>query len=317
MDGITTMATRQITREVFQQYGKPGDTLKLWTEFMNVDGFLINPAKVAEHLETTPEQQPIAQIFWGTEETLIKAAVSIEHTYGNLFSGIELNTGCPSNAVMKCGWWSELMKNKKKTLTIIKHLSASLQRLPFSIKARAGLNDEDLPAQQEFLIEASQYCSSISIHGRTLKQLYGGEANWKFIQQTKQRLLNPACLVFWNGGIASYDQAIEYQERYGLDGVMIGQAAIGNPWIFTLHQPSNAEKLEVILKHLELHLTPSSRMHFSGEEEKADRLRHRLVEFRKFLFAYVKGIPGSREWKNSLLSISDYDQMKAEICKFL
>ncbi len=84
---------------------------------------------------------------------------------------------------MKSGGGSELMKNREKTLNIIKKLSGSLKYLPFSIKARTGINTLDKPAQKAFLIEASKYCSKISIHGRTLKELYGGEVDWDWIAE--------------------------------------------------------------------------------------------------------------------------------------
>jgi tRNA-dihydrouridine synthase B len=188
MDGITTCSTRLLTKEIFEKYSAPEDTLMLRTEFMNVEGFLINPEKVIKHLQTTPDQMPIAQIYGGNEKTLIEAAVKIEREYGEYFSGIELNTGCPSNTVMKCGGGSELMKNRKKTLTSIQHLSEKLTNLPFSIKTRIGLNETDKDEQADFIIESSKFCSKISIHGRTLKQLYTGEADWDFIQHIAQHI---------------------------------------------------------------------------------------------------------------------------------
>ncbi|MDR2415641.1 MAG: hypothetical protein LBD75_03380 [Candidatus Peribacteria bacterium] len=86
MDGITTCATRLLTKEIFETYGHPNDKLMLRTEFMNVDGFLINPENVVQHLQTTLDQQPIAQIYGGNENILIEAATKIEHSYGDLFS---------------------------------------------------------------------------------------------------------------------------------------------------------------------------------------------------------------------------------------
>jgi tRNA-dihydrouridine synthase len=86
MDGITTCATRLLTKEIFDHYGNVDDTFQLWTEFMNVDGFLINPEKVVRHLQTTPGQLPLAQIYGGNEETLVEAAMKIEREYGERFS---------------------------------------------------------------------------------------------------------------------------------------------------------------------------------------------------------------------------------------
>ena len=125
MYGITTCATRLLTKEVFETYGKKTDELLLWTEFMNVDGFLINPRKVIKHLLTTREQRPIAQIYGGNSDTLLEAARKIQSEYASFFSGIELNTGCPSTTVMKIGGGSDMMKNRDETLKIIQQLSAT------------------------------------------------------------------------------------------------------------------------------------------------------------------------------------------------
>ena len=119
MDWITNCATRLITKDIFEKYWKENDSLKLWTEFMNVDGFLINPHQVIKHALTTQWQKPILQIYWWKEETLIKATEKIQSEYADLYIWIELNTWCPSNTVMKIGWWSDMLKDKEKTLKII------------------------------------------------------------------------------------------------------------------------------------------------------------------------------------------------------
>jgi tRNA-dihydrouridine synthase B len=299
---------------------------------MNVDGFLINPDNVIKHLLTTPDQKPIAQIYGGNEKTLIEATVKIENDYADLFSGIELNTGCPSTTVMKCGGGSDMLKEKKKTLTIIQHLSERLKHFSFSLKSRTGLNEEDKKEQLNFLVEASQYCSKISIHGRTLKQLYSGEADWDFIQQVHQTVRHhqTPCEIIGNGGITTYEQTQEYSERYTLDGIMIGQAAIGNPWIFTPHSPTKEEKLETILRHLDLSVacdqlflrhcpvniclsTEELEEQIQKNRKNADFAPHTVVEFRKFLFQYIKGIPESRERKTQMLQVKQYREVRAMI----
>jgi hypothetical protein len=92
MDGVTNCATRLITKKVFDNYHSNDDTLQLWTEFMNADGFIINPSKVIRHIMTTPDQKPIAQIYGGNQKTLWQTAEILVHHYQDLFSGIELNT---------------------------------------------------------------------------------------------------------------------------------------------------------------------------------------------------------------------------------
>lgn len=92
MDGITNCATRLITRQIFEQYKHPDDELQLWTEFMNADGFIINPSKVVRHIMTTLGQKPIAQIYGGNAKTLFQTAEILVYQYADQFSGIELNT---------------------------------------------------------------------------------------------------------------------------------------------------------------------------------------------------------------------------------
>ena len=210
MDWITNCTTRLITKQIFDKYWKKEDVLGLRTEFMNVDWFLINPHQVIKHALTTPWQKPILQIYWWKEETLIETVEKIQNEYSELFSWIELNTWCPSNTVMKVGWWSDMLKDKEKTLKIIQKLSAIQGPLPFSLKTRAGLNELDKAEQLNFIVKASHYCSKISIHGRTLKQLYTWEADRNFISEIKNSIeknWNPECKIIWNGWITSYNDA--------------------------------------------------------------------------------------------------------------
>ncbi|MBQ7074652.1 tRNA-dihydrouridine synthase [bacterium] len=232
-----------------------------------------------------------------------------------------------------------MMRDKAKTLKIIQHLSENVQNLSFSLKSRAGLNEQDKSEQLTFLCEASQFCMMISIHGRTLKQGYQGDADRDFIQKVKKNLKNPQCLVIGNGGVRTYDEACQMEQKYGLAGVMIGQGAIGNPWIFCEEEASLEEKREAILRHLDLSVAfdqyfqtfIEERSDFKNffcipgdfrEEQIQKNLKnpdfeaHAVIEFRKFLFQYVKGIPGSKEWKVQVLSLVDYGKVRDEIQRF-
>ena len=232
-----------------------------------------------------------------------------------------------------------MMRDKEKTLKNIQHLSENTQNLPFSLKSRAGLNEKDKDQQLDFLCKASQFWTMMSIHGRTLKQGYQGDADWDFIQKVKKNLKNPQCLVIGNGGISTYDVACEKSEQYGLDGVMIGQAALGNPWIFCGGECALQEKKEEILRHLDLSIAfeqyfqefIEERSDFRNffcippdfrEEQIHKNLKnsdfdsHAVIEFRKFLFQYVKGIPGSKEWKVKVLSLTNYGEVRGEVQRF-
>lgn len=341
MDWITNCATRLITKNIFEKYWKKADSLNLWTEFMNVDGFLINPHQVIRHALTTNWQKPILQIYWWKEETLLIAAEKIQREYADLFNWIELNTGCPSNTVMKVGWWSDMLKDKNRTLNIIKKLSEIQWSLPFSLKTRAGLNENDKKAQLEFLIKASEFCSKISIHWRTLKQLYTWDSDWLFIQKVKEKIKekwNPKCKIIGNWWISSYDEAQNKFSEFNLDWIMIGQAAIWNPRIFTTYKPTTQQKLETILQHLDYSIACDQRfdekiVNKSGEiviqdidipierikntvkenNKKLDFQLHTIVEFRKFLFQYVKWIPWSKERKQDVLRCKNYKELKMQI----
>ena len=341
MDWITNCATRLITSQIFQRYWKPEDSLNLRTEFMNVDGFLINPHQVIKHALITYWQKPILQIYGWKEETLIKATEKIQYEYSELFSWIELNTGCPSNTVMKVGWWSDMLKDKGRTLNIIQKLSKIPWWLSFSLKTRAWLNENDKTQQMDFLVKASKYCNKISIHWRTLKQLYSWDSDRKFISEVKEKIKktwNPNCNIIGNGWINSYYDANNKAVEFNLDWIMIGQAAIWNPRIFTTHKPTLSEKCETVLRHLDYSIACDQRFdekiaNKSGEitvqdlnipferieervkenKKKSGLQPHTIVEFRKFLFQYVKWIPWSKERKQQVLGCKDYQELNNQI----
>ena len=219
-----------------------------------------------------------------------------------------------------------MLRHRPETLETIRLLSQivkSSKNLTFSVKSRAGLNEDDKPAQLQFLTEIAPYCDLISIHGRTLKQLYMGDADFHFIQQIKSQV---SCPVVANGGITSYQQAQELSQERDFDGLMIGQGAIGNPWVFTPHEPTLEEKIVVIKEHLELMITCDLWFEERGEkvenyqlhqptladleklkkEINPDQEYRGIVEFRKYLFQYIKGIPNSREWKQAMIPVKTY-----------
>ncbi|MFZ2150742.1 MAG: tRNA-dihydrouridine synthase [Candidatus Absconditicoccaceae bacterium] len=333
MDGFTDCAMRHITQNIFDKYGNKSDyDFLLWTEFMTADGYDRNPGGVIKHLLTSPKQENlIAQIFGGKQETLVKTAIDIENRYGKYFKGIELNIGCPANNVMKSGGGSELLRDKKNTLKIIKTLQSDLN-IPFSIKTRTGLNQEDKNNQTEFILQASNYCSSITIHGRTLAGGYHELPDRDFIYNIK-KLANKDCKIIGNGGIKSYSELKDYYKHNEtiLDGLLIGQSAIGNPRIFTPHTPDIKELKETVLQHLNLmidyEIQFQKNIQNSGDIKillKNNKLvdtqipqPRLIVEFRKHLFNYVKGIPGSKEFKQKIAQIKDYENLVNEINNFL
>ena len=328
MDWFTDCAFRQIVKEIFDEYGEKGKyKLFFRTEFMNADGYIINPTGVIKHLLTDKNQKNIiAQIFWANEEMLMKCFSDIQKKYGKVFSWIELNMGCPARNVMNTWWWSALLKDRKQTLALIKKLSW-IMKLPLSIKTRTGVDEKDQKEQMKFLIEASGYVEMITIHGRTVKQWYSWEADRKFIYELKKRV-DEDCKVVGNGWIKSYEDIKKIVEN--LDWVMVGQAAVGNPRIFTPHTPSKKELKETILRHLDYMISYENyfqeqkstyknilAMPENLEINKKNPQTITLAEFRKHLFQYVKWIPWSKEFKQKVSTISEYKPLVEEIQKFL
>lgn len=250
MDWITDLPCRVITKKIFEKHNNnPDNKLFLWTEFMTSDWYIANPDKVIKHIIHTSFENPlIFQIFGWNKKKLLDTFMDIQKKYWKNMTGIELNTGCPANNVMKSWWWSALLKDKESTLDIIKTLSENL-KIPFSVKSRTWLNNEDKKSQMDFLIEASNYCHMITIHCRTLKELYSGDWDRDFIYELKEKA-NKNCKIIWNGAIKSHEE-IDKKIKW-LDWVMIGQAAIWNPRIFTNHIPTIQEKWETILEHINL-----------------------------------------------------------------
>ncbi len=326
MDWITDLPCRIITKKIFEKYNtNPDHKLRLWTEFMTSDGYIANPHKVIKHIIHTKVEQPlILQIFGWDTDKLLNTALDLEKKYKNQIAGIELNTGCPANNVMKNGWWSALLKDKEKLLETIKTLSSKLT-VPFSIKSRTGLNDEDKKKQMEFLVKASKYCHMISIHSRTLKDLYKWEWDRNFIYKLKEKA-DPNCKIIWNWAI-KFHEDIEIKNK-NLDGVMVGQAAIWNPWIFTNHIPSKHEIYNTIIEHFELlakyeifksdlnqeniswdKINPKLKnIESINIDSNYDKIYYTPLLFRKYLHQYLKWITWWKELKELCNKTIDFKE---------
>ena len=306
---------------------------------MNADGFVINPSGVIKHLLTITNplaKKPILQLFWWRKEYLLKAVGIILEQYSDFFSWIELNTWCPSNTVMKSWGWSDMLKHRPETMDIIKALSEAIHShsdFSFSVKSRAGLNEEDKSTQLEFLREVANYTDFISVHWRTLKQLYSWDADFSFIKHLKELVKIP---VIANGWVQSYDHAKEVESMW-FDWVMIGQSAIGNPWIFTPYVPSAEERLFTMLEHLKMMIAAELYFQENAKTLKGYKIQqldislldnykeridkntsyHTLVEFRKYAFCYVKWLNHAREWKIKLQSVKTYREFEESVKSLL
>ncbi len=281
MDGYTDSAFRRVCK-------KANPDILVYTEFTSADGVHHNAQKLLEKFRFSDEEHPIlAQIFGKDPETFATAARRLE-AMG--FDGIDINMGCPSKKVVRSEHGVALRKNHDLAFKLINTV-AEATALPVSVKTRLGWsNAEDLI---EFGVGCEQAgAQAIAIHGRTYNEPYNCPADFSPIAELQNRVSIP---VLANGGITSVIDGIAKTE--GLDGFLIGQAAIGNPWVFANTQPATfGEKLPLIKEH--------ARLLFELKGPKGASL-----EIRKHLLAYVRGIPHAAEYRSQLVHVKTLEEV--------
>ena len=287
MAGVTDRAFRFIVREVSDCKGL------MFSEMVSCTGIHYKSPKTLEMLDFTAEELPIAvQLFGSNPDYVAEAATFVSNL--DTVTGIDFNLGCPAPKVVKNGEGSALMRDP----ALAEKVLASLRRstcLPVSVKMRLGWDSEHINAVEIAKIAEACGVDAITVHGRTREQFYSGKADWEQIARVKRAVKVP---VIANGDIrdeASLDAIIN---ETGADGVMIGRAAMGNPWIFKqlshylqtgkkLPPPTLAERAAVIRRHLDLLL-----------EFKGDYIGIR--EMRKHAAWYTKGLIGAAELRDKI-----------------
>ncbi len=289
MDGVTDFACRYITAK----YGKPD---VLFTEFTTVEGLFHAPERILRDFEYSEIERPIvAQIYGATPEYFYKAA-QIVCKLG--FDGIDINMGCPSKAVVKRNCGAKLITVPDLAIEIIRATKQGVadfgKSLPLSIKTRIGYDTNVVEWWMEKLLEEKP--AAISIHGRTLKQMYQGEANWEAIAKAAKIIHQTKTLVLGNGDIASLAEAKNRIEETGVDGVLIGRHAIGNPWIFTGTKPTREERMATAVEHAAYYANRR------GET--------RLASLGKHLAGYLSHFPDAAILRSKVFAAKDFRRLE-------
>lgn len=282
----------------------------MYTEFISSEGLIRDAIKSRKKLDIFDYERPVGiQIFGGDEESLSMAAKIVEVTNPNL---LDINFGCPVKKVALKGAGAGVLKDVdlmvRLTSAVVKSTS-----LPVTVKTRLGWDDNNKNIEEvaERLQDAG--IKALAIHGRTRTQMYKGEADWTLIGKVKN---NPRIKIpiFGNGDIDSPEKTLEYKNRYGVDGIMIGRAAIGYPWIFNeikhfiqtgehLPAPTIEDRVAVCRNHL----------HKSVEWK---NLVVGVNEMRRHYANYLKGLPNIKEYRNKLVtlkSVEEIDEVLNEI----
>ena len=294
MAGITDYVLRTLVRE-------NSSSALLTTEMISSE--FLTQCKGGDIIMRDKTHSPISYQLSGHKPKMIADCAKYLEQYADM---IDINMGCPVNKVVKGTDGCALMRNTDLAQEIVKTVKASIS-IPLSVKFRLGYTFDELNFVEfgEKMQEAG--ADFITIHGRTRSQMYSGEADWTLLGEVKNnpRMHIP---VIGNGDINSPEKAADYKKRYGVDAVMIGRAAIGNPWIFKqirdfeqgrgYNIPDYSERVEVCLEHLQA-------------EAAAKGDRRAVLEMRKHYAGYFKAIPYFKETKLKLMEALSVEEIFA------
>ncbi|WP_114751832.1 tRNA dihydrouridine synthase DusB [Pleomorphovibrio marinus] len=272
----------------------------MFTEFISSEGLIRDAAKSVQKLDIYDYERPIGiQIFGNEIQSMREAAAIVEEAQPDI---LDINYGCPVNKVACKGAGAGILLDIDKMVAMTAEIVKAV-KIPVTVKTRLGWDEQTIRIVE--VVERLQDVGiqAISIHARTRKQMYKGEARWEYLNKVKEnpRLKIP---VFGNGDIDSPERAAEYREKYQVDGMMIGRASIGYPWIFDeikhffatgeqLPPPTLGERIRVAKQHLDFSV-----------EWKGEKLG--LLEMRRHYTNYFRGIPNFKPYRTELVTSEDY-----------
>jgi len=269
----------------------------MYTEFISVEGLIRDAAKSVQKLDIYDEERPIGiQIFGAELSSMMRAAEIVEAARPEV---LDINFGCPVKKVVCKMAGAGILQDIPKMVELTKAVVNSTN-LPVTVKTRLGWDEKTKYIEEVAERLQDVGIKALSIHGRTRKQMYKGEADWTLIGKIKE---NPRIHIpiFGNGDIDSPQKALEYRNRYGVDGIMIGRASIGNPWIFRdikhyfktgelLPPPTIKERVAAARQHV------AHSVAWKGE-------KLGILEMRRHYTNYFRGLPNIRTFRSKLVTM--------------
>ena len=271
----------------------------VYTEFISSEGLIRDAAKSTMKLDIYEKERPVGiQIFGANLDSMLQSVEIVEKSNPDI---IDINFGCPVKKVVSKGAGAGILKDiplmVSLTEAMVKHTN-----LPITVKTRLGWDTDSIKILEVAERLQDVGCKAISIHGRTRKQMYKGDANWAPIAEVKN---NPRMHIpiFGNGDVSSPEKALEMRDKYGLDGAMIGRASIGNPWFFRqvkhyfktgahLDPPTMEERVDAARRHLQMAI-----------DWKGEKLG--VFETRRHYTNYFRGIPHFKQYRMKMVTTDD------------
>ncbi len=304
MAGVTDRAFRIIT--------KPFGPALMYTEMVSGNGLHYNNKRTGDLLDVSPVEAPVAAQIFGHNPDMMAGIAEDALKNGAVI--LDINMGCPAPKIVNNGDGSALMKNPTLAGEIIRKVSQAT-KVPVTVKFRMGWDDAHINAVDFAKMAEANGAAAVCVHGRTREAFYSGKANWEIIRQVKEAVKIP---VIGNGDITDAISAKQMLDATGCDGLMVGRAAQGNPWIFTeilhylktgeqLPPPSLEERIQTALKHLALLIE------YKGE--------HRgIQEARKHMSWYFRGMIGGAALRDRINKVCSFSEMQEVIlgisCQF-
>ena len=286
MAGITDHPFRVLCREMGAGV--------VYTEFVSANGIVRENVKTLELMEFTEEERPIGIQIFGEDPGIVGRSACIVY---NLLKPdiIDINYGCPVPKVTKRGAGSAALKNLSLMDEITQAVIEAVPEIPVTVKMRAGWDSASQVSTEAGIMLEKIGVAAITLHPRTTKQQFTGQSNWELIKELKSAIKIP---VIGNGDVITPDDYFRMKEETGCDGVMIGRAALGNPWIFkSIYDwensgsefiPELSEKIHMCQRHFYL-----------LQEDKNDRLCVNLAK--KHFSFYLKGFDGASKWRKAFM----------------
>ncbi|MFC1844388.1 tRNA dihydrouridine synthase DusB [Thermodesulfobacteriota bacterium] len=263
-----------------------------YTEMISCHGLVYKKEKTLRMTRTISEERPVAlQLFGADPEKMGQAAAMVSDMPVDI---VDINMGCPVKKVTKKGAGAALMKDLKSAAAIISEVYKNT-RLPVTVKIRTGWTHDSIVAPEFAKMAEDNGASAVAVHGRTWSQGFGGQVDWQTISRVKRIVSIP---VIGNGDIDSYQAALLAMEKTGCDGIMIGRAALGNPWVFTpAGIPNSLEKRMAGMKrHLEII------QEYSNPDKILSRIKNQAGR-------YFKGIAGGSSIRSQIYQAKSFDEI--------